>query len=569
MPDKDKQEIVNGNIKVKIDITVASNEPVELRRITIENLGNEEEILEFTGYFEPILARKEQYYAHPAFNNLFLVYEYNDEKDCLVVKRKKRNLDEKEIYLATTLNTDIENTVGELEYEIEQEKFIGRGNLNIPKMIKESLPFSKKIGLVTEPIIAMKKNVKVKANEKIVIDFILSVEESKEKTIENLEKYKNIENVKNELDLSKARVEAESRYLNIKGKQIEQYQKILSYIIFDNSIKSVEKEKLKGSTEYKQSDLWKYGISGDLPLILVKIKNINDSDCLAEVLKAYEYFKTKNINVEIVIINEEKYSYENYVREEIETTILNNHMGYLKNINGGIFVINKEEIQRKDLEFLDFVSVITIDCEKGTLENNIKDIEEEYLENYKDSSDEENNVVFVEDNIDDIDIIKDNSDIKYYNEYGAFSSDGKEYLIKINKNKRLPTVWSHILANEKFGTVITESMGGYSWYKNSRLDRITSWNNNPSNDIPSEIIYIKDMETKKAWSLGLNPMPDERNYNVIYGFGYCKFIHNSLGIDQELDIFVPKEDSCKICILNLKNNKLALIMEISQLNLHN
>ena len=553
MPDKDKQEIVNGNIKVKIDITVASNEPVELRRITIENLGNEEEILEFTGYFEPILVRKEQYYAHPAFNNLFLVYEYNDEKDCLVVKRKKRNLDEKEIYLATTLNTDIENTVGELEYEIEQEKFIGRGNLNVPKMIKESLPFSKKIGLVTEPIIAMKKNVKVKANEKIVIDFILSVEESKEKTIENLEKYKNIENVKNELDLSKARVEAESRYLNIKGKQIEQYQKILSYIIFDNSIKSVEKEKLKGSTEYKQSDLWKYGISGDLPLILVKIKNINDSDCLAEVLKAYEYFKTKNINVEIVIINEEKYSYENYVREEIETTILNNHMGYLKNINGGIFVINKEEIQRKDLEFLDFISVITIDCEKGTLENNIKDIEEEYLENYKDSSDEENNVVFVEDNIDDIDIINDNSDIKYYNEYGAFSSDGKEYLIKINKNKRLPTVWSHILANEKFGTVITESMGGYSWYKNSRLDRITSWNNNPSNDIPSEIIYIKDIETKKAWSLGLNPMPDERNYNVIYGFGYCKFIHNSLGIDQELDIFVPKEDSCKICILNLKN----------------
>ena len=152
-----------------------------------------------------------------------------------------------------------------------------------------------------------------------------------------------------------------------------------------------------------------------------------------------------------------------------------------------------------------------------------------------------------------MDIIKDKENLKYYNEYGGFSADGKEYWIKINQNKRLPTVWSHIMANEKFGTIVTENMGGYSWYKNSRLNRVTSWNNHPSYDIPSEIIYLKDMETKKTWSLGLNPMPDNRNYNVIYGFGYCKYIHNTLGIEQELEIFVPKEDSCKIGILNLKN----------------
>ena len=109
------------------------------------------------------------------------------------------------------------------------------------------------------------------------------------------------------------------------------------------------------------------------------------------------------------------------------------------------------------------------------------------------------------------------------------------------------------MANEKFGTIVTENMGGYSWYKNSRLNRITSWSNNPSYDIPSEIIYIKDDETKKTWSLGLNPMPDNSNYNIIYGFGYCKYIHKSIGVEQELEIFVPKEDGCKIGILNLKN----------------
>ena len=553
MPDKNEQEIINGNIKVKIDITVASNEPVEIRRITLENLGNEEEIVELTGFFEPMLTRKEQYYAHPAFNNLFLIYEYDEKEECVIVKRKKREISEKEIYIATTLNVNKEATVGELEYEIEEEKFMGRGNLKIPKMVKDSIPFSKKIGYVTEPIVAMKRTIKIRKQEKVTIDFILSVEEEKEKALENLEKYQLFENVKNEFDLAKARVEAETRYLNIKGTDIELYQKILSYMLFDDSIKSIEREKIKSNQIYKQSDLWKYGISGDLPIILVKMKNANDSECLNEVLKAYEYFRTKNVETEIVIIDEEKYSYENYIREEIETTILNHHMGYLKNINGGIFVLNEEEVDKKDLEFLEFISVLTIYCAKGSLENNIKDLEEEYLENYKEVTTEEISNVYVEESTEDIDILRNKEALKYYNKYGGFSEDGKEYCIKVNKQNRLPTVWSHILANEKFGTIVTENMGGYSWYKNSRLNRITSWNNNPSYDIPSEVIYIKDVETKKTWSLGLNPMPDDRNYNVIYGFGYVKYMHNSLGIEQELEIFVPREDSCKIGILNLNN----------------
>ena len=553
MPDKNEQEITSGNIKATIKTTVASNEPVELRRMIIENLGNEEEIVELTGYFEPILTPKEQYYAHPAFNNLFLVYGYDEKNEALLVKRKKRELGEKEVYLATTLHVSREDRIGDLEYEIEEEKFNGRGNLKIPKMVKDSLPFSKKIGLVTEPVVAMKRTIKIKKQEKVVIDFILSVEEEKEQVLQNLEKYTSFENVKNEFELSKARVEAETRYLNMKGKDIEMYQKMLSYIVSDDSIKSVEKEKINQTQTYKQSDLWKYGISGDLPIILVKMKNANDVQGLKEVLKAYEYFRTKNVETEIVILDEEKYSYENYVREEIDSTILNQHMGYLKNIKAGIFILNEEEMDKKDITFLEFISVITIDCAKGNLENNLKEIEETYLENYKEISEEENVNQFVEENTEDVDILKDTKTLKYYNEYGAFSEDGKEYWIRANKKNRLPTVWSHIMANEKFGTIVTENMGGYSWYKNSRLNRLTSWNNNPSFDIPSEIFYVKDMDTKKSWSLGLNPMPDNRNYNVIYGFGYCKYIHSNLGIVQELEMFVPREDSCKIGILNLSN----------------
>ena len=423
----------------------------------------------------------------------------------------------------------------------------------MPRMIQNSIPLSKKIGLVTEPIIALKRTVKVKPQEEVILDLIIAVGEQKEKVIENVKKYKSKENVKKEFELSRARVEAESRYLRMKGSEIEIYQKMLSYIIFDNPVKSIRMEKKNKQKVYKQSELWKYGISGDLPIILVKIEDVNDSYVIKEVLKAYEFFRTKNLETELVILDEEKHSYENYVKEEIEGSILNQHMAYLKNIKGGIFTLSKSEIDRKEIDILEFIAEIVIDSRKGGIKNNIKDLEEEYLEKYKQIGEEPKVQIILEDENDDIDILKDTEKLKYYNEYGGFSEDGKEYLIKVNKENRLPTVWSHVLANKKFGTIVTENMGGYSWYKNSRLNRVSNWENNASYDIPSEIIYLKDKENQKTWSLGLNPKPDNKNYNIIYGFGYCKYIHKSDGIEQELEVFVPKEDSCKVSILKLKN----------------
>ena len=551
MPDKNEFERIDGNVKTKMKITVAPNEPVEIRRLELENLGNTEEILEVTSYFEPVLSSKEKDYAHPAFNNLFLGFEYNDEIESFIIKRNKRGKYENELYLATTLSSDGEK-IGDIAYEIDKEKFIGRGNFDIPKMVQNSIPLSKKVGLVTEPVVSMQRTIKLMPGEISYVDLIISVENNKKLAIENLKKYVGTQNVKRTFELSKARVEAESRYLGIKGKDIEIYQKMLSYIIFDNPIKKINSKKIP-KNKYKQTDLWKYGISGDLPIILVKIKDVNDIYVVEQILKAYEFFRSKNINVEIVILDEEKHSYENYVKEEVEESLLNNQIAYMKNVKGGIFILSKDEISKEDSNLLKLISEIIVDSHLGNVENGLKDIEEEYEENYIRAWDDKRLFTIQEENIQDVDIIADSKKLKYFNEYGGFTEDGKEYYIRINKDNRLPTVWSHILANENFGTVVTENMGGYTWYKNSRLSRITVWHNYATLDIPSEVVYLRDLNTGKSWSIGANPMPDNKNYNIIYGFGYAKYIHQSSGILQEMTTFVPKEDCVKVNILKLKN----------------
>ena len=548
MPDQIKMERIDDNIKTTLKVTVDAEEPVEIRRIILENQGEQEETLEISNVFEPVLSEKEQDYAHPAFNNLFLKFNYNDEAKVLEINRRKRGKNEKETNMLIKFSTDSEVIVDN-EFEITNERLNDRGNFGIPSAIANSTPFSNKSGLVTEPIVAMKKTVKIAQKEKVYLDFIISVHEEKQVAYENLKKFENSASVKRAFEISKAKIDAENRYLGLKGKEIILYQKILSYLIFNNPIKQ------KNLKKFNKKEIWKYGISGDLPIILIKIKDINDIYMIEKVLKMYEFFRARNIKVDIIFLDEEKYNYNNYVHGEIENQIANRHLEYMKNISGGIYVISKNEILDNDVEIINAISEIIIDVRKGDLEYIINDMEEEYLSKIQKIDEIEFDDKF-EENTEQEDLLKNKENIKYCNEYGAFSPDGKEYWITINKNKRTPTVWSHILANKKFGTVITESMGGYTWYRNSRLNRITAWHNKAFLDIPSEIVYIQNMNSGKTWSLGLNPKPDENNYSIVYGFGYAKYLHTSDEITQEFKIFVPNEDSIKIGILKLKNNSL-------------
>ena len=538
------------NIETVTKVVIAPDDNVEIRRLEIKNTGIEEETLEISNYLEPVLSKPEQDYAHMAFNNLFLTFENINNKDILI-KRKKRIPQEEDIFLGTTLYTENE-FIGDFEYEIDKEKILGKKVNQIPEIIKESKPYSKNIGLVTDPALSMKKTIKILPNQTIILDFIMTVSNTKEETLVLLQKYKNTNFVSKIIELSKAKAEAETVYLGLNGESIKKYQKMLSYLIFQNPMKQITLQEIPKQI-YSQSKLWKYGISGDLPILLVKIKDINDIYIIADILKAYEFFRSKNINIDLVILNQEVNSYEQYIKYEIENEIQNKQLGYLKNIFGGIFVLDLNQIPKEDINLLEFRANLLLDSNKGNIDIQIKELEEEYLKTFSNFIDKKKEYVIVDYNpnllITDTDMIN----LKYYNDYGGFSEDGKEYNIKISKNNKLPTVWSMILANEEFGTLTTQNLGGFTWHKNSRLNRVSAWVNNPVYDIPSEIIYLKDKENEKIWTLSDNINLNDNEIYITYGFGYAKYKTINNNILQELEMFVPRNDSIKINILRLKN----------------
>ncbi len=594
-------KIEKDNLKIRVKNTIAPDLQVEIKEIKFTNKGHKDLNLEVTTSAKPMLVNKKQYEAHPAFENMFL--KFDNDGDKLIVTRNRRQENEPIPYYATTLYAED----GNMEFEIDKEKFRSRKNNGIPDAVAKSLPFSKKEGTVINPIIALRRIVNIKPEETKKIYLITSANYDREQAIKDLEEYQDIRNLDRVFELSKVQTEAETRYLGIKGKNITTYQKMLKFLLMPDKI-NIKDRNL--NLDLSNQRIWKYGVSGDFPILVVNIKDLNDYYVVEEVLKAYEYFMTKNIKTEVVITS----------KVDIEENIRNSNMSRYLNQREGVFVLYN--LSREDKRIFELRASLIIDAADGLLEKQIQELDDtieseiyldEILNNKLKEGTKQNSIAQGEDKkpIDNItqdtntkqvngeNVMKDTTesivkvkDLKLFNGYGGFNKDGSEYWIIQNNHKPIPLAWTNILANKNFGSVVTDSMGGFIWYKNSRTNRITSFSNDSYMDKSSEEFTLslyeyqnkqdmrdelskkeitesiitkneisqnkikqnkKKLKYKKSWNMTCRNLEDNQEYVTCFGLGYSKYFLNN-GIYQECIQYVPINDSCKVSIIKLKNN---------------
>lgn len=562
MPDRNELIRIDGNIETRIITSIVPNKNIEIRNIELNNLSTNNENIELYCYLEPILSKQTDDYAHKLFNNLFLEYELLDNNIILVTRNKKSKIQDN-IYLAIQLFD--ENNFG-FEFEIDKEKFLGRNNEDIPEKIIESNPLENKIKAVVNGCIAIKKNIFLKNNQSISISLLMSVGKDREEVVKELKSINSNQLIEREIKLGKVKSETENRYLNVNSEEINNSQKILKYLL-QNRKKSNNKE---GNINVTKSinQIWKYGISGDYPIIIVEIKSINEIEILLEILKIFEYIRSKNLKINIVIINEEKQSYDPFVKNGIEEIITNMNMWYL--VNNEIFIIdNKKEDEIREIEYW---GDLIFESNKGNLTSQIEEIEYGTKNDYFNELKEKNKVIngseleklkqnkryLIDTNINHNELIEQTNKLKYYNEYGGFDTDDKIYSIY---NLNLPEPWSYVMANERFGTIVTEKLGGYTWFENSRLNRLTAWSNDIVKDSKSEELILKYKD--KIWNFNDNIQ------KVNYGYGVARYYQEINKLKQELEIFIPNEYNVKVLKLkidykenDLRENNFELIYKI-------
>ena len=558
-PDKATYLRTDGKIETQTEIIVTSDDQAEIRKISLKNNGKEPCVIEVTSYFEVVLASRGSDLAHPAFSNLFVRTEYDQNHHALLANRRPRGAEEKEIWIAEIPVINGE-TAGEIEVETDRMQFIGRGHTIFhPLTIERGRPLTNTTGPVLDPIFSFRIKVKIGPEDTSQISFVTMTSGSRESIMELVEKYQTIEACDAAFWLALTRSQVETKYMNIKAQEMELYQDMISDIIFISPHRRKNGRQIS-ENRMGQSSLWLYGISGDRPIVLVVLETANEVGILYEVLRAHEYWRLKDLRVDLVIISDEENSYSNPLFSLITEIVYSNQTNCTVNRHHDVFVLNSSHLAREDLDL--FHAVARMIFRGGsTMKEQVQADKEEAYQGLLFAVEEASDHVL--DSFDDRTAPPDHSAfaglpseddgwLQFFNGIGGFDHAGKEYVIKLENRQMTPAPWANIIANPEFGFMATEAGGGFSWSENSRENKLSPWSNDPVGDTPGEIIYVQE-ETGKPWSITPLPIRDDDLYLVRHGFGYTEFEHTCHGLTQKLTQFVPVKGTVKISLVSLRN----------------
>jgi cyclic beta-1,2-glucan synthetase len=552
--DKAKISRLDYSITTDLEVIVSAEDDAELRRLTLTNHGTDVREIEITSYSEVVLAPPDADLAHPAFSNLFIETGFLPELSALTASRRPRSSTEEKVFMAQVLSSE-GDTFGEVEYETDRSQFIGRGRtLRKPISVTDGLSLSNTIGAVLDPILSLRIRVRLQPGASAKVCYTTLVSGSEAEMLAMAEKYHNASAFERSSNLVWTQSKAKLYHLDISLDEAQLFQKLANRLIFSDPLMRPASEVLK-KNRMNISGLWSRGISGDRPILLARIDDMEDQGLVRQLLRAHEYWRMKRLSVDIVILNDKATSYVQDLQTTLEGLVRGSEATSSGNPDlppGKIFVLRADLLDVRERELLLAVARAILHSHQGTLAEQVMRVRK--LDNFK---------TIPADRFDELETFRlQNREepplavpgLEFFNGIGGFAEDGKEYVIVLEKGQRTPAPWINVIANPDFGFQVSESGAGYTWSLNSRENQISPWSNDPVVDPTGEAFYICDLDSDQVWSPTASPIRLEGAlYKARHGAGYSVFENGSNEIHSELTQFVDTLDPVKISRLVLEN----------------
>ena len=527
-------------IQTETEVVVSPEEDVEVRRITLINRSSRPRNLNLTSYVELSMAPHNSDRQHPAFNKLFIQTEALPEQQVLLAYRRARSQNEAPLYVAHCLLHQHSGNPGfsglpeekEFRFETDRKRFIGRGRTLANPMGASQDPGNSQ-GFVLDPMLGVRQNLTLEPGQRVQLSLVLAAAGSREQVLLLMDKYKDPHATERALDFAWGSAQQQLQLLHISPDVARRFQQLAGHLLFPNQLLRAPAERLEDNRK-GQSGLWPYAISGDLPLILVTIGETREISLVRQMLHAHTYWRMHGLSTDLVILNEEGGSYERPLQEQLQRMVQAHTVTAASDRAGAIFLMGAAQIPEEDLNLLKAAANVVLVAARGTLPQQLG-VQAEVPElsgvmvRKRVNREPTAPLPFIE--------------LHYFNSLGGFTLDGREYAIYLAPGINTPAPWVNVIANPNFGTMVSESGAGFTWYGNSQRNRLTGWSNDPVLDPATEAIYIRDEETGAFWSPTATPIREDTAYRARHGAGYTVFEHNSAGIGQELTVFVPVNES--------------------------
>jgi len=545
------------DISVEMTISVAPEDDVEVRSITLINHGERAHELALTSYAEVVLAPQATDRRHPAFNKLFIESEYLPDMALLLFRRRLSSSEETPLYMGHML---IARRAGDVSVTCESDRarFLGRGRttrqpaaLTSPTAADEAQfgRLSGTTGATLDPIMALVGALQVEAHETVELAYVTLAAESREKILELARRYRSWSQIARTFDDARDQTQVELRNLGLDAAGVEQIQKLLSVLLYPHVALRADPQTLAENSQ-AQSGLWAFGISGDHPILLVRVGEETELGLVREALQAHAYWRNRQVPIDLVILNVKDAGYAQELGDQVHRVITQTDNEAWLNRRGGIFVLRVHQMSRSDRLLLETAARAVLDGEEGRLADQLRGLYRQptRLPHFAPSPRVSRGLPEGEESH-----LARPDDLEFDNGLGGFSPDGREYVIYLEPGQWTPAPWINVIANSQFGFLVSEAGAGYTWAGNSGENRLTPWRNDPVADRPGEALYLRDEETADVWSPTRLPAGADAPYLIRHGAGYSIFEHHSHGLDQRLRLFAAREDPVKIVQLRLEN----------------
>jgi cyclic beta-1,2-glucan synthetase len=535
----------DGSIVTHLEVIVSGEDNCELRGVSITNYSTRPREIELTSYAEIVLASPSSDLAHPAFSNLFVETEFYGPQQALLAQRRPRSAEDEPVWGVHVMAASTENIAG-IQYETDRSRFLGRGHTTAdPVAVIEDRPLSNTVGAVLDPIFSLRCRVRLQPNQTVQIVFTTGLADSREKAVMLAEKYRDANIFERESRLAWTSAQVEMNHLHINPEEAHLFQRLAGRVLYpDPSLRP--RPHVLALNKLTQSGLWPHGISGDLPIVILRLEREEDVAMARQLLRAHQYLRSKGLQFDLVILNDHPTGYALSLQDSLQLAVRTSGAQALLDTPGGIFIRRSDMMPEPERILLHAVARVVIVSERGSLEDQLtwRPVEETApppfqprlaVQSYPEPS-----------------LVPPK--VSFFNGIGGFGHGGREYVCTLGEGQWSPAPWSNVIANsEDFGFLVTETGGGFTWAINSHENRLTSWSNDAVSDPSSDAIYIRDEDSGTTWTATPLPIREAATYIVRHGQGYSVFEHASHGISQELLLFAPLDAPVKISLLRLRN----------------
>ncbi|HSJ99321.1 MAG TPA: glucoamylase family protein, partial [Myxococcota bacterium] len=545
---EDRAELVrhDGTLTTILDVMVSPADNAEVRRVSVSNGGSRPREIDLTSYAELALAPPAADAAHPAFSKLFVQTEYLAKDGVLLATRRRRSSGEPEIWAAHLAVVEGES-VGEPQIETDRARFLGRGReVRTPMAVVDGLPLSNTAGTVLDPVFALRRRVRIPPGRTVRVAFWTLVASSRGDVLDLADKHQDASAFERAATLAWTQAQVQLAHLDVQPEQASLFQRLAGHALYaDPSLRPSADTLRRGGGAAPA--LWAQGISGDLPIVLVRIDAVEDIALVRQVLRAHEYWRMKQLAVDLVILNERGSSYIQDLQIALETQVRTSQSRPQVGADvarGSVFVLRSDLISSETRGLLLSMARAVLAGRRGTLAEQLDRLQapaEAPPPRRAPSAVPAQGPAAP-------------PKLEFFNGLGGFAADGREYVTILEAGRWLPAPWVNVIANAAFGFQVGVEGSGYTWSLGSRENQLTPWSNDPVTDRPGEVLYVRDEASGELWGPTALPIrSDSAPYVAAHGQGYSRFEHGAHGVALELVQYMPLEDPIKISRLTLRN----------------